>query len=111
MKKAARELGIPVQWGGDWRTFFDGPHFQLPRKQYPESGRVAGGSRAHAYAKAMIRPGDHGSAVKAVQEHLNITADGIFGPQTRKAVLAFQKSHGLVPDGIVGVRTRKAMGL
>lgn len=31
VKKAARILGIPIEWGGNWRSFFDGPHFQLPR--------------------------------------------------------------------------------
>lgn len=35
MKAAAAELAIPLEWGGDWRTFKDGPHFQLPRKEYP----------------------------------------------------------------------------
>lgn len=35
MKTAAQELGVPIEWGGDWRTFKDGPHFQLPRKEYP----------------------------------------------------------------------------
>ena len=35
MKEAAQELGVPIEWGGDWRTFKDGPHFQLPRAQYP----------------------------------------------------------------------------
>jgi peptidoglycan L-alanyl-D-glutamate endopeptidase CwlK len=35
MKAAAAELDIPIEWGGDWRTFKDGPHFQLPRKEYP----------------------------------------------------------------------------
>lgn len=34
MKAAAAELNIPIEWGGDWRTFKDGPHFQLPRKEY-----------------------------------------------------------------------------
>lgn len=34
MKKAARELKIPVEWGGDWRSFKDGPHWQLPRRLY-----------------------------------------------------------------------------
>lgn len=34
MKAAAKELGIPVEWGGDWRTFKDGPHWQLPRSLY-----------------------------------------------------------------------------
>ena len=36
MKQAAAELNIPLEWGGDWRTFKDGPHFQLPWKDYPE---------------------------------------------------------------------------
>lgn len=35
MKKAAAELGVPIEWGGDWKTFKDGPHFQLPWKEYP----------------------------------------------------------------------------
>ncbi len=35
VKQAAAELGVPIEWGGDWRTFKDGPHFQLPHKEYP----------------------------------------------------------------------------
>lgn len=35
VKQAAQELGIPIEWGGDWRTFKDGPHWQLPWKEYP----------------------------------------------------------------------------
>jgi len=31
MKRAAAELGYPIEWGGDWRSIKDGPHFQLPR--------------------------------------------------------------------------------
>lgn len=34
-KQAGRELGVPVEWGGDWSTFKDGPHFQLPWASYP----------------------------------------------------------------------------
>jgi peptidoglycan LD-endopeptidase CwlK len=34
-KQAARELNIPIEWGGDWRSFKDGPHYQLPWAQYP----------------------------------------------------------------------------
>lgn len=29
VKAAALQLQIPVEWGGDWRTLKDGPHFQL----------------------------------------------------------------------------------
>lgn len=32
MKAAAVELAIPIEWGGDWKSFPDGPHFQLPWK-------------------------------------------------------------------------------
>lgn len=35
MKKAAAELKIPLEWGGDWTTLKDGTHFQLPWKDYP----------------------------------------------------------------------------
>jgi peptidoglycan L-alanyl-D-glutamate endopeptidase CwlK len=30
VKAAADRLGVKVQWGGDWRTFKDGPHWELP---------------------------------------------------------------------------------
>jgi hypothetical protein len=29
MKIAAAELETPIQWGGDWKSFKDGPHFEL----------------------------------------------------------------------------------
>lgn len=35
MKAAAEELGTPLTWGGDWETFPDGPHFELPWDAYP----------------------------------------------------------------------------
>ena len=35
MKQAAEELDIDLQWGGDWKSFPDAPHFQLSRKVYP----------------------------------------------------------------------------
>lgn len=35
MLSAAAELEVPVVWGGSWRTFPDGPHFELDRRQYP----------------------------------------------------------------------------
>ena len=35
MKAAAKELGVAIIWGGDWKTFKDGPHFELDRRFYP----------------------------------------------------------------------------
>lgn len=30
VKQAAKELGVTIEWGGDWK-FKDGPHWQIPR--------------------------------------------------------------------------------
>lgn len=35
MKRAAHEVGVQIEWGGSWKSFPDGPHFQLPWKAYP----------------------------------------------------------------------------
>ena len=35
MKAAADELGIEITCGADWKTFPDGPHFQLSWSAYP----------------------------------------------------------------------------
>ena len=35
VKEAAKQCKVPVEWGGDWKSFKDGPHFQLPWKSYP----------------------------------------------------------------------------
>ena len=36
VKQAARELNVQIEWGGDWQTFKDGPHFQLSWRHYPK---------------------------------------------------------------------------
>ncbi|MCX8957208.1 M15 family peptidase [Erwinia psidii] len=36
-KQASAELSLPVEWGGDWKTLKDGPHFQLPFALYPSA--------------------------------------------------------------------------
>lgn len=35
MKNAAKAEGVPIEWGGDWKTLKDGPHWQLPKGRYP----------------------------------------------------------------------------
>ena len=34
MDTAAGELSVPIIWGGDWKSFYDAPHFELDRKKY-----------------------------------------------------------------------------
>ena len=36
MKAAAADERVPLTWGGDWRTFKDGPHWELPWAAYPK---------------------------------------------------------------------------
>jgi peptidoglycan L-alanyl-D-glutamate endopeptidase CwlK len=36
VKQAAKDVKVPVEWGGDWTSFKDGPHWQLPHKLYPD---------------------------------------------------------------------------
>lgn len=57
-----------------------------------------------------VREGSRGDAVKALQVGLTerghkVTADGVFGSGTAKAVKAFQKSASLGQDGVVGPDT------
>jgi cell wall-associated NlpC family hydrolase len=54
-----------------------------------------------ADAKPLKR-GSEGPRVAKVQRWLGISADGIFGPGTKRAVKRFQRRHGLTADGIVG---------
>lgn len=35
VKMAAAAEGVPIEWGGDWPRFRDGPHFQLPWQTHP----------------------------------------------------------------------------
>ena len=60
----------------------------------------------------LLKIGARGNITKLLQERLGITADGIFGNNTKQAVIGYQKSKGLSADGIVGQNTwRKLLGL
>lgn len=59
----------------------------------------------------ILKLGSRGNEVKALQEKLNLKADGIFGPLTEEAVKDFQRSNGLEVDGIVGANTLSKLNL
>lgn len=42
VKRAAKDVGVTIEWGGDWKSFKDGPHWQLPFSKYPKKVTVAG---------------------------------------------------------------------
>ncbi|MGX6449716.1 peptidoglycan-binding domain-containing protein, partial [Patulibacter sp. S7RM1-6] len=62
-------------------------------------------------ASGLLKRGDTGARVKALQRALGVGADGTFGPATAKAVRAFQRAHGLQADGVVGPLTAARLGV
>ena len=78
--------------------------------------------RAHVPAQpqevpALSQVGSRGQEVRAIQQKLKSlgfyggSVDGVFGAQTKKAVVAFQKSVGITADGIAGPKTLLYLGL
>lgn len=35
MQAAASKEMVPLEWGGSWKSFRDGPHYQLPKVLFP----------------------------------------------------------------------------
>ena len=68
-------------------------------------------------AAATYRQGDRGSAVTTIQTKLKNwgyysgSVDGIFGRQTAEAVRYFQRKNNLTADGVVGSATQRALGM
>lgn len=66
---------------------------------------------------SLSKYGSSGSEVRSIQTRLTELGyfsgkiDGIFGNQTKNAVIKFQKDYGLTADGIVGSNTLKALRL
>jgi peptidoglycan hydrolase-like protein with peptidoglycan-binding domain len=56
-------------------------------------------------AYKTVKLGSRGPTVRALQEELEITADGAFGPGTEAHLKAWQHANGLVVDGIAGPNT------
>ena len=73
------------------------------------------GMAGEAFAQRVLRLGDRGPEVTFIQNrlqqlrYLNQSADGVFGPATRDAVIQFQRDYSLTPDGIVGPTTESAL--
>ena len=67
-------------------------------------------AKTNSIGVRTLREGDKGEDVKALQILLTgrkckADADGIFGPNTKKAVKAYQTKAGLDVDGVAGIKT------
>lgn len=108
----------------DWEAFargYNGPAFRRNGYHTKIARAYArhGGSGAAAPAPAprhgaLLGRGSRGEAVRDLQTMLSslgypLSADGIFGPATERAVKRFQRDHEIGIDGIVGPATRRAM--
>jgi len=71
---------------------------------------VAGGAVAQDGAPTA-RTAVSGSTVVALQRALGVTADGVIGPVTRRAIRNYQRNQGLAVDGIAGPATLSHLGI
>jgi peptidoglycan hydrolase-like protein with peptidoglycan-binding domain len=102
-------------WGAAFKTE-DAMHFEAS-DQLVQQWAAAGefGERPPGRSTAVCDFGDRGPEVEVLQVRLvfatglAIGTDGIFGRETRAAVMEFQRTSGLVVDGIVGPRTWESL--
>ena len=63
-------------------------------------------------AATPLAPGVQSTdTVRALQQRLGVSADGVYGPKTRAAVKRFQRAHSLAADGVAGPQTLAALGV
>jgi Transglycosylase-like domain/Putative peptidoglycan binding domain len=118
-----RDLSTPVPWRRSLRASQERRAKQARRRRRVFRGRAgvmfavalsivaAGGAFAQDAATPLAPGVQSADAVRALQQKLGVTADGVYGPRTRAAVKRFQRAHGLTPDGVAGPQTLAALGL
>jgi hypothetical protein len=118
-----RDLSSPVPWRRSLRASQARRVQRARRRRMVLRGRagvtlaVAAFSVAAAGALAQdaatpLAPGVSSTdTVRALQQKIGVSADGVYGPRTRAAVKRFQRAHGLTADGVAGPQTLAALGV
>jgi lipoprotein-anchoring transpeptidase ErfK/SrfK len=82
---------------------------------HPAATNASPTTSAAAAPQTVLKPGNTGPAVLALQKRLSSLGywvgqpDGAYGDSTQQAVFALQKAAGLARDGIVGPQTAAAL--
>lgn len=121
-KVGAIGVKLGLEWGGNFKSFKDKPHFQLPQWGSTPKLLINNFGTPEQFLKTnqsvpdkleTIEKGARGWCVFILQGFLFKSdlsrIDGIFGNITREKVLKFQKENGLIEDGIVGKNTWNAL--
>jgi len=105
---------IGLEWGDDFKSIKDTPHFQLTfglTLSQLRAGKRPSGSTVTSDEAAVVKLGAKGELITDTQAKLTSlgfdcgTVDGIAGAKTVAAIKAFQKANGLGVDGIAGTKT------
>lgn len=107
---------IGFTWGGDWVGFKDSPHLQFGFKGYGSDVSLVGEDKVPAQKLVpdappivpfiqKLKTGSKGKDVQRVQRAVGVEPDGVYGYDTKKAVMKYQDRKGLEVDGIVGQKT------
>jgi peptidoglycan hydrolase-like protein with peptidoglycan-binding domain len=118
-----RDLSSPVPWRRSLRASQERRVKRARHRRRVFRGRAgvtlavvlstvaAGGAFAQDAATPQSTSAQSPDTVRAVQQKLGVTADGVYGPRTRAAVKRFQRRSGLTVDGVAGPQTLAALGL
>ena len=118
-----RDLSSPVPWRRSLRASQARRVQRARRRRNALRGRAgvtlavavfsvaAAGALAQDAATPLAPGVSSTDTVRALQQKLGVSADGVYGPKTRAAVKRFQRAHGLTADGVAGPQTLAALGV
>jgi peptidoglycan hydrolase-like protein with peptidoglycan-binding domain len=118
-----RDLSSPVPWRRSQRASQARRAQRARRRRNVLRGRAgvtlamavfavtAAGALAQDAATPLAPGVQSTDTVRALQQKLGVSADGVYGPKTRAAVKRFQRIHGLAADGVAGPQTLAALGV
>jgi peptidoglycan hydrolase-like protein with peptidoglycan-binding domain len=118
-----RDLSSPVPWRRSQRASQARRAQRARRRRNALRGRAgvtlavavfavtAAGALAQDAATPLAPGVSSTDTVRALQQKLGVSADGVYGPKTRAAVKRFQRAHGLTADGVAGPQTLTALGV